>query len=100
MIDNMAVILQKEVQFHDLSNILAIEANPAIKHALPLRYKMLAVSAYDQGEISEEQLSKYLRTDRVQARFIVDEIGHQLVAEKEGEFGDMQLDLSEAFIGR
>lgn len=91
---------RKGFKVRQAQQLLAIEANPPLQHALPLRYKMLAISAYDQGEISEEQLSKYLRTDRVQARIIVDEIAHQLVAEKEGEFGDLQLDLAEAFIGR
>ncbi len=77
-----------------------IEANPPLKDALPLRYKVLAVSAYKQGELSEGQLAKYLRTDRVHARSIVDEVSHRASAEKEGEFGDLQLDLAESVGGR
>ncbi|MBL8190839.1 MAG: ImmA/IrrE family metallo-endopeptidase [Acidobacteria bacterium] len=79
--------------------MLDIEANPAVKDFLPLRYKALAVSAYNQDELSEEQLAKYLRTDRVHARLIVDEISHLSVAGKEGEFGNLQFDLAES-VGR
>jgi Zn-dependent peptidase ImmA (M78 family)/DNA-binding XRE family transcriptional regulator len=80
--------------------ILGIEANPPVKDSLPLRYKTLAVSAYNNGELSEEQLAKYLRTDRVRARLIVDEINNLAVAEREGEFENLQLDLAETLVGR
>jgi len=39
----------------------------------PIRYKYLAVMAYRKGEISEGQLARYLRTDRVSAREIVEQ---------------------------
>lgn len=80
--------------------ILGIDATPPVKDALPLRYKMLAVSAYEQEEISEGQLAKFLRTDRVQARRIVDEISHRTIAEKEGEFSNLRLDLAAVIAGR
>jgi len=37
----------------------------------PARYELLAVLTFRQGEISEGELAKYLRTDRVSARQIV-----------------------------
>jgi len=80
--------------------MLGIEANPPLKDALPLRYKTLAVSAYNQGELTEEQLMKYLRTSRVQARLIVEEISQRMVAEIEGEFGNLDFDLAGVFSGR
>lgn len=40
---------------------------------LPYRYRMLAVQAFNNDDISEGQLAKFLRTDRVSAREIVDE---------------------------
>jgi hypothetical protein len=36
-----------------------------------MRYKFLAVLAFAEGKISEGELAKYLRTDRVAARRIV-----------------------------
>jgi Zn-dependent peptidase ImmA (M78 family)/DNA-binding XRE family transcriptional regulator len=80
--------------------MLGIEANPPFKESLPLRYKTLAVSAYNQGELTEEQLMKYLRTNRVQARSIVEEINQRIVAEVEGEFRNLALDLAGVFSGR
>jgi Zn-dependent peptidase ImmA (M78 family) len=37
----------------------------------PARYKFLAVLAFAEGKLSEGELAKYLRTDRVSARRIV-----------------------------
>jgi Zn-dependent peptidase ImmA (M78 family) len=37
----------------------------------PARYKYLAALAFRKGELSEGELAKYLRTDRVSARRIV-----------------------------
>ncbi len=37
----------------------------------PTRYKILALLAFREGELSEGELAKYLRTDRVSARKIV-----------------------------
>ncbi|MEW6208650.1 MAG: XRE family transcriptional regulator [Acidobacteriota bacterium] len=79
---------------------LEIEANPPVKDALPLRYKMLAVWAYNAEELSEGQLARYLRADRVQARLTVDEINRGTIAEKEGEFSNLPLNLEECLDGR
>ncbi len=93
-------LVREGFKVRQAQQVLGIDANPPIKDALPLRYKMLAVSAYEREEISEGQLAKFLRTDRVQARRIVDEIGHRTIAEREGEFGNLQLDLAAVIGGR
>jgi Zn-dependent peptidase ImmA (M78 family)/transcriptional regulator with XRE-family HTH domain len=80
--------------------VLGIEANSPVKDSLPLRYKTLAVSAYNAEALTEGQLAKFLRTDRVRTRLIADEINHLAIAEKEGEFGNLQLDLAESLVGR
>ncbi|MCP2335247.1 helix-turn-helix domain-containing protein [Actinomadura rupiterrae] len=41
---------------------------------LPVRYRFLAVELFTNGEITEGQLSAYLRTDRAQARDVVREL--------------------------
>jgi hypothetical protein len=79
---------------------LDIEANPPVKDALPLRYKMLAVWAYNAEELSEGQLARYLRADRVQARLTVDEINRGTISEKGGEFSNLPLNLEERLNGR
>lgn len=53
---------------------LGLTAEPKRLQALPIRYKALAVRAYRSEQLSEGQLARLLRTDRVGAREIVEEI--------------------------
>ncbi len=79
--------------------ILGINANPPIENGLPRRYISLAVSAYEKEEISEGQLAKLLRTDRVTARIIVDKesLDYQ---EIDNEFVRVDVDLTHELVGR
>lgn len=52
---------------------------------LPYRYQAFAVQAYDSGDLSEGQLARLLRTDRVRAREIVDKFVSRYVISDEGE---------------
>ncbi|HLG15093.1 MAG TPA: XRE family transcriptional regulator [Blastocatellia bacterium] len=79
---------------------LGIDANPPVGDSLPRRYKVLAVMAYRKGDLSEGQLAKMLRTDRVSARVLVDEILDVIHAEDEGEFPSLPLDLALPIGGR
>lgn len=55
------------------------------QEAYPERYKFLAVQALQQDLISEGQLAKFLRTDRVAARSIVEECLSQLGTTPQGD---------------
>jgi Zn-dependent peptidase ImmA (M78 family)/DNA-binding XRE family transcriptional regulator len=79
---------------------LGIEANAPVTDLLPQRYKTLAVLAYNKEKISEGQLAKMLRTDRVSARATVEEINDVINAEKGGEFPNLPLDLALTLDGR
>lgn len=79
---------------------LGIEANPPVMDLLPQRYKTLAVLAYNKEEISEGQLAKILRTDRVSARATVEEINDAINAERGGKFPNLPLDLALMLDGR
>jgi len=50
----------------------------------PERYKYLAVEAFRQGKISEGQLARFLRCDRVSAREIVEECVTRWETDREG----------------
>ena len=79
---------------------MGIEANHPVKDALPLRYKTLAVSAYNDGHLTEGQLMKYLRASRVQARLVVEEITQRTITEIDGVFNKLEeLDLVGALVG-
>jgi Zn-dependent peptidase ImmA (M78 family)/DNA-binding XRE family transcriptional regulator len=49
---------------------LGLPPIPAQEQTLPLRYQFLAVEAFEQGNISEGLLAKFLLVDRVEARHI------------------------------
>lgn len=80
--------------------LLGIDANPAVRETLPRRYVALAVEAFRRGEVSEGQLARYLRTDRVEARAQVQESQQQIYSEQD-EFARLtDLDLSRSLDGR
>jgi Zn-dependent peptidase ImmA (M78 family) len=49
---------------------LGLAPIPAVDELLPKRYQYLAVSAFHQGSITEGQLARFLRVDRLKARRI------------------------------
>lgn len=79
--------------------ILGISTDAPNEIELPKRYVSLAVSAYEKEEISEGQLAKFLRTDRVTARMLVEQVslGYR---EIDNQFLKMDVDLSRELIGR
>ncbi len=80
--------------------LLGIDANPPIKHLLPRRYVDLAVLAYHKHKLSEGQLSRMLRTDRVAARLQVEEASRRFNAERDEKFASLELDLASPLGGR
>ncbi|OHB66042.1 MAG: hypothetical protein A2V70_19285 [Planctomycetes bacterium RBG_13_63_9] len=58
-------------QVRKASEMLDLLSNRESRHRLPRRYVFLAVSAFEQGRISEGQLARFLRCDPVTTRGIV-----------------------------
>jgi Zn-dependent peptidase ImmA (M78 family)/transcriptional regulator with XRE-family HTH domain len=54
--------------------LLGLPASSSDTELLPQRYKYLALQLYSQGELSEGQLSQFLRVDRLRARVLVAEL--------------------------
>lgn len=79
---------------------LGIDANPPTEELLPKRYVDLAALAYNQGKLSEGQLAKFLRSDRVTARLQVERSSRRFNAEGEENFRGIELDLAEQLDGR
>ena len=55
---------------------------------------MRLIMAYEKGELSEGQLTRFLRTDRVSARMLVEEMTQDFSTEREGNYEDLELDLA------
>jgi Zn-dependent peptidase ImmA (M78 family)/DNA-binding XRE family transcriptional regulator len=58
----------------EAQTILGLEPYPRTNQLLPLRYQYLAVEAYQRGDLTEGQLARFLRVDRVEARRLVEEL--------------------------
>jgi len=80
--------------------LLGIDANPPELDLLPKRYLHLAVLAYSKQKLSEGQLARILRTDRVTARALVEDISRRFTSEREEDFASLELDLAAQLEGR
>ncbi len=80
--------------------LLGIDANPPILERLPRRYVALAVEAFRSGQLSEGQLARYLRTDRVSARSLMESLLKEIHVENGGEFRPITPDLAQTLGGR
>jgi len=76
--------------------MLGINATTQEEYLLPKRYLNLAVLAYEKGELSEGQLSRFLRTDRVSAREYVEKISTSFNSPAETGYELFKLDLAQA----
>ncbi len=80
--------------------LLGIDANPPLPELLPKRYVSLAVEALRKGHLSEGQLARYLRTDRVSARLQVELLENEIHVENGGAFTPIAPDLAQSLGGR
>jgi len=80
--------------------LLGIDAVGDEEELLPKRYSNLAVMAYSKGLISEGQLSKLLRLDRVSSRELVEKISNQFNTAVESGYEPFELDLAQPLAGR
>jgi Zn-dependent peptidase ImmA (M78 family) len=68
---------------------------------LPRRYLNLAVMAYEKELLSEGQLANFIRSDRVSARVLVEEMSRRFSVEsEEGGYDNLELDLTQTVPGR
>jgi Zn-dependent peptidase ImmA (M78 family) len=80
--------------------LLGIDANPPLRELLPQRYVSLAVEAFRKGFLSEGQLARFLRTDRVSARLQVELLENEIHVENGGDFTSIAPDLAQSLGGR
>lgn len=89
-------IKQKGVRVREAQSILGLAPHDAPDQMLPARYQYLAVEALDRGLISEGQLARFLRVDRVEARRIATELSRAPVEAGDGVPDTLALDLGAA----
>ncbi len=74
--------------------MLDLPARVPTDDPLPTRYRLLAAEAFERGELSEGQLARFLRTDRVEARRQIARLEHRPALTEEGETALESLDLA------
>ncbi len=79
---------------------LGLPPNPRDDRSLPLRYQFLAVRAYEEGNLTEGELARLLRVDRVSARRLVQELTHPLHILDEGKVSPLSVDLASSVSGQ
>ena len=79
---------------------LGLAPNPRDDRLLPLRYQFLAVRAYEEGNLTEGELARLLRVDRVSARRVVQELTHPLHFIDEGRVSPLTVDLASSVSGQ
>lgn len=70
------------------------------ERSMPARYEFLAVRAFDAGELSEGELARLLRTDRVSARQTVQRLTNAVFLLDEGEIASLPIDMSSDILRR
>ena len=67
---------------------------------LPLRYQFLAIRSYEDGQLTEGELARLLRVDRVTARRTVQRLTHTSHLRDEGDLESMSIDLAGSLLGQ
>ncbi|CCF83767.1 helix-turn-helix domain-containing protein [Nitrolancea hollandica] len=86
---------QAGFKVREAQELLHLEPHPGNDQLLPTRYLYLAAEAYERGDLSEGQLARFLRTDRLEARRIVAELAVETEVSGEGTVGMLPLNLGE-----
>lgn len=80
--------------------LLGIDAGHDEENLLPKRYLNLAGVAYEKGLLSEGQLSRFLRMDRVSARVQLEKMSSCFNRAVEGGYEPFELKLAQPLAGR
>jgi Zn-dependent peptidase ImmA (M78 family) len=84
----------------EAQRLMGIESAAAPGQMFPQRYVSLAAESFRRELISEGQLARYLRTDRVSARSVVEGLAGNIHEEDQGDFTRLELDLAQPLSGR
>lgn len=71
--------------------MLELAALPPDQELLPLRYRYLAVEAYLEGNISEGQFARLLRTNRTTARKLAHQLSHRIGMDETGTVSEIEI---------
>lgn len=92
--------LQKDkgLPVREAEKCLGLSADYRPEPAYPDRYKLLAVHAYERGELSEKELANYLRCDIWEARRIIQDTMLSIEVDADGGLHQMQADFEASLL--
>ena len=73
---------------------LGLSSHTREEWALPLRYQYLAARVYEEGKLTEGELARLLRVDRVAARRLIQELTQSSLLHAEGQVTSFSIDLA------
>jgi hypothetical protein len=79
--------------------MLGLPSHPINDDAVPERYKLLAVNAYQRGEIGDMDLAHYLRCDIATAREVVNRTLTSREIEPSGDERTVEMDFPRSLLG-
>ena len=79
---------------------LGLDSPQSQDRSMPARYEFLAVRAFEAGELSEGELARYLRTDRVSARQTIQRLTNAVFLLDEGGLASLPIDMSSDILRR
>jgi hypothetical protein len=85
---------ESSVKVREAQTILELKLHPRANHLLPLRYQYLALEAYQRGDLTEGQLARFLRLDRVEARRLVQALTNYHEVSESGKIANVSVDLA------
>jgi Zn-dependent peptidase ImmA (M78 family)/transcriptional regulator with XRE-family HTH domain len=89
-------LVEQGFRVGEAREMLELAALPPDAELLPLRYRYLAVEAYTDGEISEGQFARFLRTDRTSARKLSQQLSQRVRLNESGEVSRVDIGPLEA----
>ena len=78
---------------------LGLGSPPHDDRQLPIRYQLLAVQAYEEEKLTEGELARFLRADRVTARRTVFELTQSSILLDEGDLASLPFELASTLDG-
>ncbi len=78
---------------------LGLSPHPRDERVLPLRYQYLAARAYEEEKLTEGELARLLRVDRVAARRLIQELTQSWLLRDEGQVASFSIDLARNISG-
>lgn len=89
------LLRQRGFRVREAQALLGIESRKPLDAVLPIRYRHLAAEAFSKGLLSEGQLARILRMDRLEARAEVERLARETNVSDAGDVENVQLDLNQ-----